>query len=75
MKLFKNRAVVGLLVLGSLLPLTFAGERRGRGPATVRARDRRQLLDSRRLRDHGRPDVRDQRRRRAQPAAGSFVPG
>jgi type VI secretion system secreted protein VgrG len=35
MRLFKNRAAVGLLVLGSLIPLTFAGNIVAAGPSTV----------------------------------------
>ena len=40
MKLFKNRAAVGLLVLGSLLPLTFAGSVVAAGPPSHRPRER-----------------------------------
>ena len=35
MRLFKNRTAVGLLVLGSLVPLTFAGSIVAAGPPTV----------------------------------------
>jgi len=35
MKLFKNRAAVGLLVVGSLIPLTFAGSIGAAGPPAV----------------------------------------
>ena len=35
MKFFKHRAVLGLLVLGSLIPLTFAGSIVAAGPSAV----------------------------------------
>ena len=35
MGFFKKRAVVGLLALGSLIPLTFAGSVVAAGPASI----------------------------------------
>ncbi len=65
MKLFKHRASsLGWLVLGSLIPLTFAGSRRGRRPAGRGPRNGRLVRRSRRRHDHEHRRDHDQRRSR-----------